>query len=147
MSSLRILAALGAALAFAPADALAVPPATRAAQQAAPFIGVRVDEERNKVLLEIPAMRLDADFLHQSVLATGGGVAGLGLDRGQTGGSAVVRLERRGRRVLMVRDNWSVRATGADAAGQRAGSPRLGAPGGVIGARPSGPASTARRGV
>jgi hypothetical protein len=31
-----------------------------------------------------------------------------------------VRLERRGKRVVMVRDNWSVRAIGADSAGQRA---------------------------
>jgi len=86
--------------------------------QSASFIGVRVDADRNKVLLEIPEARLGQDFLHQSVLATGGGTGG--LDRGQTGGSAVVRLERQGRRVLLKRDNWSVRAVGADAAGQRA---------------------------
>jgi hypothetical protein len=86
----------------------------------AQFIGVRVDEDRNKVLLEIAPARLNRDLLHQSVLATGFGANALGLDRGQTGGSAIVRLERRGKRVLLVRDNWSVRAQGADAAGQRA---------------------------
>ncbi|MBK6487081.1 MAG: zinc-dependent metalloprotease [Gemmatimonadetes bacterium] len=94
--------------------------ATALAAQAAPFIGVRVDPDRNKVLLEITPERMGADFLHQTVLATGGGVGALGLDRGQTGGSAVVRLERRGKRVLLQRDNWSVRALGADEAGQRA---------------------------
>ena len=86
----------------------------------AQFIGVRVDADRNKVLLEIAPSRLNRDMLHQSVLATGFGANALGLDRGQTGGSAVVRLERQGKRVLLVRDNWSVRAQGADAAGQRA---------------------------
>jgi hypothetical protein len=86
----------------------------------AQLIGVRVDADRNKVLLEIAPQRLDKDFLHQSVLATGFGSSALGLDRGQTGGSAVVRLERQGKRVLLVRDNWSVRALGATPAGQRA---------------------------
>ena len=87
--------------------------------QEAPFVGVRVDQDRNKVLLEIAPSRLGQDFLHQSVLATGAGVGALGLDRGQTGGSDIVRLERRGKRVVLVRDNWSARALGADAAGQR----------------------------
>jgi hypothetical protein len=88
--------------------------------QEAPFIGVRVDQDRNKVLLEVPATRIGQDFLHQTVLATGGGVGALGLDRGQTGGSAVVRLERRGKRLVLVRDNQVPRALGADAAAQRA---------------------------
>ncbi|MGQ0713673.1 MAG: zinc-dependent metalloprotease [Gemmatimonadaceae bacterium] len=86
----------------------------------AQFIGVRVDADRNKVLLEIAPERLDRAVLHQSVLATGFGANALGLDRGQTGGAAVVRFERQGKRVLLVRDNWSTRAPGADAAGQRA---------------------------
>ena len=86
----------------------------------AQFIGARVDAERNRILLEIYPDRLQKDLLHQSVLATGFGANALGLDRGQTGGSAVVRFERRGKRVMLVRDNWSVRAQGADAAGQRA---------------------------
>jgi len=82
------------------------------------FIGVRVDADRNKVLLEVPSDRLNRDFLHQSTLATGFG--SLGLDRGQTGGSVVVRLERHGKRIVMLRDNWSVRAPGATEASQRA---------------------------
>lgn len=88
--------------------------------QSAPFIGVRVDQDRNKVLLELTPDRMGTDLLHQTVLATGGGVSALGLDRGQTGGSAVIRFERRGKRVVVLRDNWSVRALGADEAGQRA---------------------------
>ena len=112
MRSFRPLLALGAALVVAAA--------TLPAQES--FIGVRVDADRNKVLLDVPATRLDRDFMHQSVLATGGGNGNLGLDRGQTGGSAVVRLERRGKRLLMTRDNWSVRALGANEATARAAS-------------------------
>jgi len=87
-----------------------------------PLIGVRVDADRNKLLLEIPTAQLDKDLLHQSVLATGAGVNALGLDRGQTGDATIIRFERRGRRVLMVSDNWTSRAPAADAAGQRAAS-------------------------
>ena len=113
-----VLTALApAALAVAPGQARA-----QASAQEAPFIGVRVDEDRNKVLLEIPPARMGKDFLHQTVLATGGGVGALGLDRGQTGGSYVVRLERKGKRVVLVRDNWNVRALGANEAGERAAS-------------------------
>ena len=92
----------------------------RRSMQAAGFIGVRVDADRNKVLLEIPADKLNKDFLHQSVLATG--LGGLGLDRGQLAGSVVVRLEKHGKRVLMIRNNWNVRAQGANAAETRAAS-------------------------
>jgi hypothetical protein len=88
--------------------------------QAAGFIGVRVDADRNKVLLDIPADKLNKDFLLQSVLATG--LGGLGLDRGQMAGSYVVRLEKHGKRVLMIRDNWNVRAEGANPAEKRAAS-------------------------
>lgn len=90
-----------------------------AAQQSAPLFGVRVDQDRNKVLLEIAPARLGQDFLHQVVLATGLG-SSMGLDRGQLGPSAVVRFERQGKRVLLMKDNLTARAPGADAAGQRA---------------------------
>jgi len=54
-------------------------------------------------------------------LTTGlGASGGPGLDRAQMGQSVVVRLERRGNRVLLVRDNWSARAPAGDAANQRA---------------------------
>lgn len=90
------------------------------AAQEAPFIGVRVDQDRNKVLLEVTAQRLGSDFLYQSVLATGAGVSNLGLDRGQTGDSKVVRLEKRGKRLVLLEPNVLTRAPGATAAAQRA---------------------------
>lgn len=102
--------------------ALLLPLATvaLAAQSNAPLLGVRVDADRNKLLLEIPQGQLNKDLMHQAVLATGAGVSTLGLDRGQVGGETIIRFERRGRRVLMVADNWTTRAPAADAAGQRA---------------------------
>ena len=113
--------ALAAPLAAIPAPTVSLR-STRDAQQPG-FVGVRVDADRNKVLLEIAADRLNVDFLHQSTLATGFG--GLGLDRGQLGASVVVRFERRGKRVLLVRDNWGVRAPGTSAGEQRAAAEAL----------------------
>ena len=93
-------------------------PVTHRVQRVDAFVGVRVDADRNKVLLEITPDKLNRDFLHQSILATGLGT--LGLDRGQMGGSVVVRFERRGKRVLLVRSNSNVRAQGANADEKRA---------------------------
>jgi hypothetical protein len=112
---------LSSGIALAPQHAAALTPLTArsfATQRADAFVGVRVDADRNKVLLEIPQDRMNKDFLHQSVLARG--LGGMSLDRGQLGGSVVVRFEKRGKRVLMVRDNWGVRAPGASADEKRA---------------------------
>lgn len=92
--------------------------AALAAQADAPFVRVRVDEARNKVLLEIPTTMLGQEFLYQNTAATGLGNGA--VDRGELGPSYLVRLERRGTRVLMVRPNTAARAFGADAAGARA---------------------------
>ncbi len=78
------------------------------------FFPVEVDAERNRVLLHIPAERMGEDFLHTVTLATGLGSAQTQLDRGQTGSRAILRFERRGTRVHVVQDNWSIRALGAD---------------------------------
>ncbi len=94
--------------------------ATPAAAQSDAFLRVRIDEARNRALLEIPRAQLNVPFLHQVTLATGLGNGN--LDRGQTGPSGIVRLERRGNRVLMVRDNYTARAPRGDAENQRAAS-------------------------
>jgi len=98
--------------------ALAVSARPASAQADTPFLRVRIDETRNRALLDIPTGQLGKDFLHQVTLATGLGNGA--LDRGQTGPSGMVRLERRGNRVLMVRDNLLARAPKGDAANQRA---------------------------
>lgn len=78
--------------------------------QDAPLLGLRLDADRNRVFLEVPSTRLGQPLLHQTVLATGAGVGANGLDRGETGASVLVRFERQGKRVLLVRDNPAVRA-------------------------------------
>lgn len=90
-----------------------------AAAQSDALLGVRIDQERNRLYLDIPVARLGTDLLYQNTLVTGMGVNRLGLDRGQTGTSGVIRFERRGNRILIVRDNWDVRALGGSAAEQR----------------------------
>jgi hypothetical protein len=90
-------------------------PGQAAAQSEAPLLGIEIDEADNRILMEIPPERLGQDLLYMNTLATGFGLGSPMMDRGQVGLSAVVRLERRGNRVLMVRDNWSVRAVGGDA--------------------------------
>ncbi len=104
------LAAL-AALVLHPAHA---PAQAQGGEEA--FLPVRVDADRNRVHLRIPQERLGEDFLHTVTLATGLGSSRTLLDRGQTGSEAVVRLERRGNRVHLVRDNWSIRAIGGSEA-------------------------------
>ncbi len=98
--------------------ALAIAP--RAANaQAEGLVGVRIDQERNRLYLSIPAAQLGRDLLYQNTLVTGLGVNRLGLDRGQTGTNEVIRFERRGNRILIVLDNWNVRALGGNAALER----------------------------
>ena len=116
LATLRPIARRMAVVATCAVAAYAAPLAAQNAD--APFLRVRVDDARNRAMLEIPVAQLNHDFLHQVTLATGLGTGS--LDRAQMGQSVVVRLERRGARVLMVRDNWSVRAPNGDAANQRA---------------------------
>ncbi|HVL67477.1 MAG TPA: zinc-dependent metalloprotease [Vicinamibacterales bacterium] len=66
------------------------------------------DENGGRLFVEIP--RLDTEVLHATSLATGLGSNDIGLDRGQTTGSRIVKFERAGPRVLMVQPNYQYRA-------------------------------------
>ncbi|MBX6366001.1 MAG: zinc-dependent metalloprotease, partial [Gemmatimonadetes bacterium] len=79
------------------------------------FIPFYYDERTGKLLLEVA--RLDQDFLLLNSLATGLGSDRLGLDRGSIGEEAVVRFERHGPKLFLVRRNTNFRAVG--------GSPEL----------------------
>lgn len=70
------------------------------------------DAAKGRLLLEVPAGRLDQDFLFLPSLATGLGDAGtgLGLDRGTIGQEQIARFERVGPRVLLVLQNPQYRA-------------------------------------
>jgi len=73
------------------------------------FIPLHYDRESGKVLMEV--RRLDEDLLYLNTLATGLGTTSPLLDRGQVGTEALVRFERHGPRVLLVRQNTAFRAT------------------------------------
>jgi len=82
------------------------------------FVPVYWDAANGKMLMEIS--RFNTEFLYQVSLPTGVGSNPLGLDRGQLGGSHVVRFERIGPKVLMIEANYSFRAISPDAAERRA---------------------------
>ncbi|MGQ0815193.1 MAG: zinc-dependent metalloprotease, partial [Gemmatimonadota bacterium] len=87
-----------------------------AAQDA--FIPFNYDAKSGKLLLEVT--RLGQDMLYLNSLSTGLGSNDLGLDRGTIGEEAVVRFERYGPRVFLVRRNLNFRATAGDSAAVRA---------------------------
>jgi hypothetical protein len=106
------------------AAALVAPSTTGAQQTAAPrtmaaqtagmerhdgFIPFYFDERTGKLLFEV--QRLDQDFLYLPTLATGIGSDALGLDRGTTGVTQIVRFQRFGPRVLLESRNTDYRAT------------------------------------
>ena len=76
------------------------------------FLPLYWNETKGTLLLEIP--ELDEPFLYLTSLATGMGVNGLGMDRGQIGDEAVAHFERVGPKVLLVLDHPSFRAVNTD---------------------------------
>src|SRR5215471_8925267 len=82
------------------------------------FVPLYWDAATGKMLMEIS--RFDVEFLYQISLPTGVGSNPLGLDRGQLGGSHVVRFERIGPKVLLIQSNYRYRAISPDAAERRA---------------------------
>ena len=67
------------------------------------------EEKTGKLYLEIS--RLSSEFLYVDSLPAGVGSNDIGLDRGQLGGSRVVKFERSGPKVLLVQPNYAFRAT------------------------------------
>ncbi|HSA57529.1 MAG TPA: DUF5117 domain-containing protein, partial [Gemmatimonadaceae bacterium] len=104
---------LGCILAFAS------PPAAggQSAGQGTALLPARYDTATGKVFLTIPPG--GAEFLYLNTLATGLGTPAAGLDRGEVGLEAVVRFERRGARVLLVRQNPGHTALGGNEALRR----------------------------
>ena len=99
----------------APAKPESKPPPTiaqkTAGMQAIPgFFPCFWDAKEGKLWLEID--KFDADFLYVESLAAGVGSNDIGLDRGQLGGSHVVRFSRVGPKVLLVEPNLRYRAVG-----------------------------------
>jgi hypothetical protein len=66
------------------------------------------DENAGKLFVEVP--KLDTEVLYSTGMATGLGSNDIGIDRGQTTGSRIVKFERAGPRLLMVQPNYQFRA-------------------------------------
>ncbi len=84
--------------------------ATRTLEKRDGFFPLYWDAAKGRLLLEIPAGRLDRDFLYLPSLATGLGDASTGLDRGTIGSEQLARFERTGPKVLLVLQNPRFRA-------------------------------------
>ena len=81
----------------------AATPTAAAAPADGSLLPLRYDAATGKIFLTIP--RLNEDFLYLTTLATGVGGPWIGLDRGEVGTNALVRFERHGARVYLVRVN------------------------------------------
>src|SRR5688572_30707240 len=83
------------------------------------LLPARYDSATAKVFLTIPRSGAPPEFLYLNTLATGLGTPAAGLDRGQVGLEALVRFERRGARVLLIRENTAYTARGGSEALRR----------------------------
>ena len=72
------------------------------------FLDFYYDEEQGKVFLEID--QLNEEILYINSLPAGVGSNDIGLDRGQLGGSRIVRFEKFGPKIMMIQPNYSYRA-------------------------------------
>jgi Met-zincin/Domain of unknown function (DUF5117)/Domain of unknown function (DUF5118) len=67
------------------------------------------DDKTGKIWLEIS--RFDSEFLYVNSLPAGVGSNDIGLDRGQIGGSRVVKFIRSGNKILLIQPNLNFRAS------------------------------------
>ena len=72
------------------------------------FFNFYWNESEGKIFLEIHEW--NKEFLYVSFLASGVGSNDIGLDRGQLGGTRIVRFERYGPKVLLIQSNYDYRA-------------------------------------
>ena len=76
------------------------------------FIPILLDNKQGKIFLEIP--RDSMRTLMMVTLATGLGSNPIGLDRGGSGDTYILRFDRNGDRVLAVFENWNYRSSALD---------------------------------
>ncbi len=72
------------------------------------FFNFHYNEKEDEIYLEVN--NLDSEFLYTHFLTTGVGSNDIGLDRGQLGGTAVVKFQKAGNKLLLVQPNLSYRA-------------------------------------
>jgi hypothetical protein len=82
------------------------------------FLPLHWDDQNGRLYLEVP--HLNVDMLYFDSLPYGTGSNDLGLDRGQVTAAKLVRFERFGPKILLVRPNEHFRSTAQDPAEQLA---------------------------
>jgi Met-zincin/Domain of unknown function (DUF5117) len=115
MSKLLLLL-LTAACAFAQPATIASK--TAGWQKMSGYFSMHWDDRAGKLYLEID--RIGVEFLYVNSLPAGTGSNDLGLDRGQIGGSRIVRFERSGPKLLLIEPNYKYLAITADQPERRA---------------------------
>jgi hypothetical protein len=91
---------------------------TKSMEKMAGYFNIYWDAKQGKLWLEID--KWGTEFLYQSSMPAGIGSNDIGLDRGQLGGTHLVRFERSGPKVLLVQSNLEYRAISNDADERRA---------------------------
>src|ERR1700739_1511941 len=91
---------------------------TKAMEKMGGYFNIYWDAKAGRLWLEID--KGGTEFLDQSSLPAGIGSNDIGLDRGQLGGTRVVRFERSGPKVLLMQSNLDFRAGSEDANERRA---------------------------
>jgi len=81
------------------------------------FFDFWYSEKEDKIYMKVE--RLDQDFLYVHSLTTGLGSNDIGLDRGQLGGTAIVKFKRAGNKLLLVQPNQDYRAITNDSLERR----------------------------
>ncbi len=112
------LRAYSQAHADAPAAAPTIAEKTASAQKLPGYFNLYWDAKQGKLWLEID--KWSSEFLYQTSLPAGIGSNDIGLDRGQLGGTHIVRFERSGPKILLVQSNLEYRAVSDDADERRA---------------------------
>ncbi|MDX1760998.1 MAG: DUF5117 domain-containing protein, partial [Christiangramia sp.] len=72
------------------------------------FFDFYYNEKEDELYLEVD--NLETEFLYTHFLTTGIGSNDIGLDRGQLGGTAVVKFQKAGNKLLLVQPNQDYRA-------------------------------------
>ena len=118
MKSVLLCLAMAAGLYAQPAATIPTITAKTASMRKLPgYFPLYWDEKAGRLWLEID--KFDTEFLYINSLPAGLGSNDLGLDRGQIGGSRIVKFERSGPKILLVEPNYRFRSIGGSPDEQR----------------------------
>ena len=81
---------------------------TKGFQKKNGFIDYYWDDDKGRLYIEVK--ELDKEFLYVNYLSAGVGSNDIGLDRGQIGGTRIIKFVKKGPKVLMVQPNYKYRA-------------------------------------